>query len=76
MNAGMTVRGRVHGGRLHVDAPLDLPDDTEVELAVIVDEGDRLDADDRARLHAALDASMAELARGEVVPFDQVLAEI
>jgi hypothetical protein len=76
MNAGMTVRGRVHGGRLQVDAPLDLPDDTEVELAVIVDEGDELDGEDRARLDEALRASKAELARGEVVPFDQVLAEI
>lgn len=47
MNAGMTVRGRVRGGRLRVDAPLDLPDDTEVELAVIVDEGDDLDAEEQ-----------------------------
>ncbi len=72
----MTVRGRVRGGRLQVDAPLDLPDDTEVELAVIVDEGDGLDAEDRERLDEALRASKAELARGEVVPFDQVLGEI
>jgi hypothetical protein len=76
MNAGMTVRGRVRGGRLQVDAPLDLPDDTEVELAVIVDDGDELDAEGRARLDEALHASKAEMARGEAVPFDQVLGEI
>ena len=76
MNAGMTVRGRVRGGRLQVDAPLDLPDDTEVELAVIVDEGDDLDEADRARLDEALRASKAELARGEAVPFDRILGEI
>jgi hypothetical protein len=76
MSVAMTVRGRVRGGRLLVDAPLDLPDDTEVELAVIVDERDDLDAEDRARLDEALRAAKAELSRGEVVPFDQVLAEI
>ena len=76
MNACMTVRGRVRGGRLQVDAPLDLPDDTEVELAVIVDEGDDLDEADRARLDEALRASKAELARGEAVPFDLILGEI
>jgi hypothetical protein len=76
MAVGVTVRGRVRGGRLQVDAPLDLPDDTEVELAVLLDDGDDLDAEDRARLDAALRASKAELARGEAVPFEQVLMEI
>ena len=76
MNAGMTVRGRVRGGRLQVDEPLDLPDDTEVELAVIIDQDDDLVAEDRARLDEALRASKAELARGEVVSFDLVLGEI
>lgn len=76
MNVGMTVRGRVRGGRLQVDEPVDLPDDTEVELAILIDEGDDLDAEDRALLNEALHASKAELARGEAVPFDEVLAEI
>jgi hypothetical protein len=58
----------VRGGRLQVDAPLDLPDDSEVELAVIFDEGDGLDAEDRARLDEALRVSKAELARGEAAP--------
>lgn len=76
MNVAMTVRGRVRGGRLRVDAPLDLPDDTEVELAIIADEGDELNAEERTRLDEALRVSKEELARGEVVPFDLVLAEI
>ena len=76
MSAGRTVRGRVRGGRLQVDAPLDLPDDSEVELAVIFDEGDGLDAEDRARLDEALRVSKAELARGEAVPFDEILAAL
>ena len=71
-----TVRGRVQGGRLKVDEPTDLPDDTEVELALILDEGDDLDDDERARLHAALRISEAEAERGEVYPLEQVLAEL
>ena len=59
----MTVRGRVQDGRLHVDVPLDLPDGTEVELAVLVDDEDELEPEDRARLHEALHKSLAELAR-------------
>ena len=55
---------------------LDLPDDTEVELAVIFDEGDELDAEDRARLDDALRVSKAELARGEAAPLNEVLAEL
>lgn len=76
MNVAMTVRGQVRGGRLHVDAPLDLPDGTEVELAVLVEDTGELDAEDRARLEEALRTSKAQAARGEVIPFDDVLAEI
>ena len=72
----MTVRGRVRSGRLLVDEPMELPDDTEVELAVVVDEGDDLDSEQRARLHADLLQAMAEVDRGEDVPMDQVLAEL
>jgi hypothetical protein len=36
--------------------PVDLPDGAEVQIAV-VDRGDRLDDEDRARLHAAIEAS-------------------
>lgn len=72
----MTVRGRVRAGKLHVDDPIDLPDDTEVELAVVVSDGDELDSEERARLHADLLEAMAEVDRGEDVPMDQVLAEL
>ena len=37
---------------------------------------DELDDDDRARLHAALDASQAEIDRGEGVPASEVIAEL
>ena len=41
---GMTLnfRGQVHGGRLIVDEPIDLPDGSEVALSV-VEAGDELD---------------------------------
>ena len=69
-----TVHGRVSGGRLQVDEPVDLPEGVQVEL-VIVDAEDGLDDDDRAQLHAAIDEAQAELARGEGIPVEQVVAE-
>lgn len=70
-----TVRGRVKSGRLHVDEATDLPDGREVHLAV-VDEGDDLDDEDRARLHAAILEGIAEADRGEGVPADEVIQEL
>jgi hypothetical protein len=72
----MVVRGRVRRGRLVVDAPLDLPDDTEVELTVVFGDRDELEEADRARLHQALHASKAQLERGEVSPIEAVLDEL
>lgn len=72
----MTVRGRVRAGNIQVDEPIDLPDDTEVELMVVVSDEDNLDTEERARLHADLREAIAEVDRGEDVPMDQVLAEL
>ncbi|XXT20983.1 hypothetical protein WME94_05360 [Sorangium sp. So ce429] len=71
----LTVRGRVRGGRLVVDEPVELPENTEVELA-IADAGDDLDAADRERLHAAILRGAEQIERGEVVSAEQVLAEL
>jgi hypothetical protein len=68
------IRARVQGGRLRLDEPYDAPDGTEVELAVIDD--DDLTDEERARLHADIEASMAELDRGEGIPADQVIADL
>jgi hypothetical protein len=54
----------VHSGRLLVDGPIDLPDGSKVALSVVED-GDELDDEDRARLHEAIRAGQAELDRGE-----------
>ena len=67
----VTLRARVHEGRLKLDEPYDAPDGTEVDLAV-VDEGDSLDGAERARLHQALIAGRDQIARGEVVPAEEV----
>lgn len=71
----MNFRGQVHGGRLIVDEPIDLPDGSEVALSV-VEEGDDLDDEDRARLHAAIRAGQAELDRGEGIPAADVIARL
>lgn len=71
----LTLLGRVRDGRLVVDEPTDLPDGTEVQLSV-VDDADDLDIEERARLHAALDEAEAQIARGEGVPGERVLASL
>ena len=68
------IRARVQGGRLRLDEPYDAPDGTEVELAVLDD--DDLTDEERSRLHADIEASLAELDRGEGVPAEQVIAEL
>jgi hypothetical protein len=71
----LKLKARVHKGRLQLDEPYDAPEGTEVDLAVI-DEGDTLDDEDRARLHAALAESQRQIARGEGIPAAKVLAKL
>lgn len=71
----MTIKARVHAGRLLVDEPTDLPDGTEVELLPL-DPGDWLDDADRAALHAALRESDADVAAGRLVDVEKVLREL
>jgi hypothetical protein len=63
----LTLRGHIENGKIVVDEGVDLPEGTQVKLA-LVDDADELDDEDRARLNAALDASQAEIDRGEGVP--------
>jgi hypothetical protein len=71
----MTIRVRGLNRRLVLDEPTDLPDGTELGLAV-VDDADQLDDEDRAKLHAALAASEVEFRDGEAIPAEQVIAEL
>ena len=61
-------------GRLTVDEPTDLPEGAEVDLVPAVD--DQLDDDDRARLHAALDAADDELRAGKGIPGGPFIAAL
>jgi hypothetical protein len=71
----MTIKARVHAGRLVVDEPTTLPEGTEVELLPL-DPGDWLDDADRAALHAALAASEQDVAAGRLIDASDVLKEL
>ncbi len=53
MNATQS-KARVEGGQLVLKEPTDLPEGEDVQLQ-IADEGDELDDEERARLHASLE---------------------
>lgn len=65
---------RVRNGRLVLDAPTDLPDGTEVELEPI-DELE-LTPDERAALDAAIEESVAQADRGEVVSGEEAMRRL
>ena len=71
----MTLKARVHGGRLLVDELTDLPEGTEVELLAL-DPGDWLDESDRGALHKAVSESDADVAAGHLVDASDVMREL
>jgi hypothetical protein len=75
--AGMTLtlKAQVRGGRLVLDEPTELPEGSEVEL-VLADDGDELDDNDRARLHASLQRSAEQFRAGRGIDADQALARL
>ena len=68
-----SIRARVRGGRLVVDAPTDLPEGLEVTLAIVDDD---LDDESRAALEASLEESYVELERGELLDAESVLRDL
>jgi hypothetical protein len=68
----LTLKAQVRGGRLLLDEPTDLPEGSEVDL-VLADEGDELDDDDRARLHASLERSAEQFRAHRGIDADQAL---
>ena len=72
---GMTIKALVHGGRLVVNEPSDLPEGTEVELLPL-DPGDWLDDADRQALHNALAESETDIAAGRLVDAEEVLQRL
>lgn len=71
----MTLKARVHAGRLVLDEPTTLPEGTEVEFLAL-DPGDWMDDADRAALHAALAESQADVAAGRLTDASTVLREL
>ena len=69
-----TLRGHVEGGRIIVDEPIDLPDGTEVEIAV-ADDGD-MTPEERAELDASIDRGMEQAARGDGIPAEEFLRRL
>ena len=72
--AMQALKAHVKGGRLVLDEPTNLPDGAEVLVALV--DGDDLDDEERAALHAAIEASEAELDAGEVVTDDELWARL
>ena len=71
----MTIKARVHAGRLVVDEPTDLPEGTELDL-LSLDPGDWLDDADRKALHQALRESDVDAAAGRLVDAEEILKEL
>ncbi len=68
------LKAHVKGGRLVIDEPTELPEGTEVELTVVED--DDFDPEERARLDAALERSMAQARAGQLVDGDTVIKKL
>lgn len=76
---GMSLlHGRVQGGRIVVQDVVDLPEGTEVRLELVAqdDDSEELDAEDRARLEAAISRGRQEIAEGKGIPAEQVVSEL
>lgn len=73
--AGMTLKARVHDGRLVMNEPTHLPEGTELHLLPL-DPGDWLDPEDRAALERALAASEEDYKAGRLIDADEVLREL
>ncbi|MGN6109877.1 MAG: hypothetical protein ACTHU0_32515 [Kofleriaceae bacterium] len=69
----LPLRARVRNGRLVLDEPTMLPEGTEIELATLEED---LEAEDRDRLHAALDAADDELRAGLGIPGAHVISAL
>jgi hypothetical protein len=70
------LEAHVVNGRIVIDEPVDLPDGAEVRVYLYDVSTDGMSDDERARLEAALDRSIAQADAGELVDADEVLAEL
>jgi hypothetical protein len=71
----MSFRASVIAGRLVLDEETDLPEGTVVDL-VMDDEGDSLDAAERAALEQALQSAHRDVPDGRTRPASDLLREL
>jgi hypothetical protein len=72
------LHGRVQGGRIVIEEAVDLPEGAEVRLALVeaADDDEELDAEDRARLEAAIAKGRQQIAEGKGIPAEVVVGEL
>jgi hypothetical protein len=74
------IKAHVKNGRLVLDEPTDRSEGEVIELVpldeVLAKGGEYLDDEDRAALHAELEASIAEAKAGKLIDAEVVLAEL
>jgi hypothetical protein len=68
------LKAHVRNGRLVLDEPTDLPEGAEVQLTIVDD--DEMGDEERARLHAALERSMAQAKAGKLIDADEVIGRL
>lgn len=68
------LKAQVKNGRLVLDEPTDLPEGTEVTLAITDD--DEPDDAERARVIAAIERSMDQVQAGKRIDADVVIARL
>jgi hypothetical protein len=66
------LKAVVKHGRLVMDEPTQLPEGTELVLAVV----DELDEADRAKLHESLRRSMAQAKAGQLIDGNEVIGRL
>ncbi len=77
MNSMVPLKGIVRGGHLHVDVPVDLPDDTEVDLDFVrVNDPRELPEQERALLDASLDRAEAQIAAGHGITAEEFFKKL
>jgi hypothetical protein len=79
MTTMLPLKAHVKNGRLVLDEPSDLPEGEVIELVSldpVLAGGDDLDEEERAALHAEIEASIADAKAGKLIDHDVVMAEL
>jgi len=68
------LKAHVRNGRLVLDEPTELPEGAEVQLTIVDD--DEMSDEERARLHATLERSMAQAKAGKLIDANEVIGRL